>query len=279
VTSLLTVLRQTEQYLADKGIVSARVESEWLIGHALELSRLQVYMQFERPLTDEELCSIRPLLRRRAVGEPLQYITGQAPFYDSEFAVGPGVLIPRPETERLVEIALSKHEGGDVLDLCTGSGAIIFSMARACLDSDASFVGSDISNEALAWALRNQETLGLPDVELLQGDLFEPVAGRRFTMITANPPYVSTTECAELPAEIADHEPELALAAGADGLDILRRIADSALDYLEPAGWLLCEIGAGQGAAAAALFAENWQAVEVVKDYNERDRIVIAQAK
>lgn len=278
-TSLLSVLRQTEQYFTGKGIVSARVESEWLIGHALNLTRLEVYMQFERPLTEAELASIRPLLRRRVGGEPLQYITGQAPFFDSDFTVGPGVLIPRPETERLVEIALTRHEGGDVLDLCTGSGAIILSLAKALADSAGRFVGSDISQDALAWAIRNREALSLADVELLHGDLFAPVAGRRFTMITANPPYVTAAEFAALPGEIANHEPGQALVAGADGLDVLRRIADSAGDFLLPGGWLLCEIGDEQGEAAAALFGDSWQAVEVAKDYNDRDRIVIAQAK
>ena len=278
-TSLITVLLQTEQYFAGKGIASARVEAEWLIGHALDLSRIQIYMQFERPLTEAELDIIRPLMRRRVTGEPLQYITGLAPFYDSEFAVGPGVLIPRPETERLVEIALSTHQGGDVLDLCTGSGAIVLSLAKARVDSEDHFVGSDISADALAWATRNREALELPDVELLQGDLFEPVADRRFAMVTANPPYVTAAEFAELPAEISNHEPGKALVAGADGLDLLREIANSAIDYLEPGGWLLCEIGAGQGKSAAALFGEGWQTIDVEKDYNDRDRILVAQAK
>ena len=276
-TTLLDVLRQTEQYLAGKNCPSPRVEAEWLIGHALDLPRLQLYMQFDRPLNEEELAQIRPLLRRRAAGEPVQYITGSAPFYESEFLVGPGVLIPRPETERLVELAVARYESGDVLDLCTGSGAIILSLAKA-IDSEAAFVGSDISPEALAWARKNRDALELPDVDLLQGDLFEPVVGRRFGMITANPPYVTVAEFAELPAEIANHEPKSALEAGADGLDVLRRLADSAPEFLTPGGWLLCEIGDGQGRATAALFGDDWE-LEVAKDYNARDRIVLAQLK
>jgi release factor glutamine methyltransferase len=276
---LLEILRATEEYLGRKGLPSARVDAEWLVAHALHLRRLELYLQFERPLSEAELAAIRPLLRRRAEGEPLQYILGTAAFHSIELQVGPGVLVPRPETERLVELALAKYRGqGPILDLCTGSGAILLALAKNLPAPLPYLLGVDASDAALTWARRNGELLGLREaVEFRLGDLLAPVERRDFALITANPPYVTTAEMAELPPDVR-HEPEAALAAGSDGLDVIRRIAAGAGAYLAPGGWLAMEIGERQGAAVVALLQQHgWQTPTLHQDYNQRDRVVLAQ--
>ena len=276
--ALLEILRQSQEYLAQNGSLSPRTDSELLIAYALHLARLELYLQFDRPLTEAELAIIRPLLKRRADGEPVQYILGSTEFYNCEILVGPGVMIPRPETERLVEIALEKYTGkGEILDLCTGSGAILFALAKARPDSPP-LTGIDISPEALAWAQRNLEALQPKQLSFLPGDLYAPVAGRRFELITANPPYISEAEYRELPKDIREFEPEQALFGGADGLELIRRIAAGAPEYLIPGGVLLCEIGMTQGAAAQAIVAGAGLAeVEIIQDYAKRDRLVLGR--
>ena len=196
--TVLEILRQAEQYLAGKGAESPRADSEWLLAHVLKLSRLQVYLQFERTLGEAELTAMREMVRRRATGEPVQYITGATEFFNVEILVGPGVLVPRPETERLVELALKCYAGeGEALDLCTGSGAIVLALAKE-RPGASRLTGVEVSPEALAWAERNLAALRLANVHLVRGDLYAPVAGRRFALITANPPYVTTEEMAEL---------------------------------------------------------------------------------
>ena len=155
---LLSILRKSADYLGGKGIDSPRVEAELLVAHALDLDRIALYLQFDKPLTDESLGPIREVLKRRVRGEPVQYITGKAGFYEIELAVGSGVLIPRPETERLVDRALVLYEGGPVLDLCTGSGAVILSLWHA-RQEDGPFVAVDLSPEALVWAEKNRASL------------------------------------------------------------------------------------------------------------------------
>lgn len=278
--SLLEVLQGAAEYLGRHGASAPRPEAELLLAHVLHLPRLQLYLQFDRPLDEAQLASVRPLLRRRAGGEPLQYILGTAAFYDLELEVGPGVLVPRPETERLVDLARSAFAGQTtpVLDLCTGSGAIVLTLAGHLPECPA-LVGVDLSPEALAYARRNAQRLGRTRVDFRLGDLFAPVAGERFGLITANPPYVATGEMATLPVDVREHEPHLALEAGADGLDVLRRLAAAGRHYLLPNGLLLSEIGASQGAAGRELFAAaGWRDVVVHQDYNRRDRVLAARA-
>lgn len=279
--SLLEILTDSAGYLAKHQVEGARLEAEWLLAHVLGLRRVMLYVQFDRPLTEPELAKLRPLLRRRAGGEPLQYILGTAPFYDIELEVGPGVLIPRPETERLVDLALGLFPDaattGPLLDLCTGTGAIVLALAKA-RPLVPRLVGVEREDAAFAWARRNLARLNLPQVELRQGDLYAPVAGERFAVITANPPYVTTTEMGELPRDVREYEPATALAAGAEGLDVTRRIVAAAPDHLLPAGWLLLEIGASQGPAVRTLLTERgFTAVKVVQDYCQRDRVVMGQ--
>ena len=275
---LLEIMRQSEDYLAKHQVASPRVAAEWLIGHALKLNRVQLYVQFDRPLAEAELASIRALLKRSARGEPVQYITGECSFHAIELQVGPGVLIPRPETEELVDLALTLWRPEEpVLDLCTGSGAIILALAKA-RPKATQLTGVDLSSEALTWAQRNRDILGLTQVELRAGDLCAPVLGRQFQLITANPPYVSEQEYAELSPLVRDHEPRLALLSGPAGLDLLQRLAIEAPACLQAEGHLLAEIGAGQGPAVATLFARHgWREVVIKRDLSSRDRFLVAR--
>lgn len=281
--TLLEILNHCRGYLARHGVPSPRVEAEHLVAHGLGVpQRLGLYLQFDRPLPERELTVLRQLLRRRAAGEPLQYITGSAGFFKGELLVGPGVLIPRPETERLVEVALDRYPGaGPILDLCTGSGAIALALAGEL--PEAEIVATDISPDALSWAERNRDRYAPgtgATVRFLSGDLFAPVGDRRFALITANPPYVTDAEFAALPPEIRNHEPAGALVAGVDGLDLVRRIAEGAPSHLLPGGWLVCEIGETQAAAVTECFtAAGLCEPEIIRDYNQRDRVVAAQRR
>ena len=272
------ILSDSATYLERHGSESSRADAEWLMCEALDVDKLELYMQFDRPLGDAELARLRPLLRRRAAGEPVQYIIGDVTFHSVELVVGPGVLIPRPETERLVDEALKRYPGeGAILDVCTGSGAILFAMNNG-LDGPVPMIGVDASADALAWALRNRELLAAEHIDFLQGDLFEPVAEQKFVLITANPPYIASCDLERLPNNVCGFEPHEALLAGDDGLAVIRRIAMSAAACLCNGGQLLCEIGAAQGEAAQRIFADaGWADVEILTDYARRDRIVAAR--
>ena len=216
-------------------------------------------------------------VERRAQGEPLQYVMGSAAFHCIELAVGPGVLIPRPETEQLVELALKKcPANAEVLDLCTGSGAIALAMAMQ--RPNAHFTGVDISEEALCYARQNKNRLGALNVEFLLGDLFAPLpAGTRFALVTANPPYVSEKDYENLEPVVREFEPRQALLAEENGLAVLRRIAEGVESFLVDGGFVISEIGDEQGRAVKRIFQEvNLQDVQILKDYSEKDRFVVA---
>ena len=273
------------EYLGGHGVDSPRLCGELLLAHVLGCSRLDLYLRFEQPLKPEELADFKKLILRRKSREPVDYILGSREFYGLNLLVGPGVLVPRPETEHLVEEALARLKGVKaprILDLCTGSGAVALALAHE--RPDAVVTGCDISPEALTWARRNAHNLALQDrVRWLQGDLWEPVAAGSgfFDVITANPPYVTTAEMAELPPEVGRFEPRLALEGGADGLDIVRSIIGGAGAHLRPLGWLFMELGAGQAAQARRLaqasgaFAE----VSLVKDLAGIERVLVCERK
>jgi release factor glutamine methyltransferase len=281
-----TVLRMilwSADYLRGKGVESGRLDAEHLLAHALGVDRLQLYLQFERPLLSEELDLFRPLLKRRAGREPLQYIVGRQPFRELDLEVEPAVLIPRPETEVLVDHVLEavREQGADgrtALDIGTGSGAIALSLAFE--GSFASVVATDVDPAALAVARRNRAAAGLDDrVELRQGSLFEPLAAsERFDVIVSNPPYVAESEEATLEPEVREWEPRAALFAGPEGLDVLRRIAEEAPAHLGPSGLLALEVGAGQAKAVAAMLESSraYRLVRIVRDYSGRERFVFA---
>ncbi len=286
-----TVLRTmlwSADYLKTKGVESARLDAEYLLAHVLRLGRLEMYLQHERPLTGSELDEFRPLLKRRAKREPLQYVLGRQSFRSLELEVGHGVLIPRPETEQLVEAVLSWarefEQAGCVgmvgLDVGTGSGAIALSLLSE--GPFERFVATDLSSAALGVAARNRDALGLTSrLEMRGGTLFEPLAsGERFDAIVSNPPYVSESDRVALAPEIVDWEPAEALFGGSDGLSVIRPIVAGAPVHLRPGGLLALEIGVGQGRTVAALLemSEHYRDVKIRKDLAGKERIVTAIA-
>ena len=282
-----TVLRMmlwSAGYLEAKGVGSARLDAEHMLAHALGVERLQLYLQFERPLVAEELELYRPLLRRRAAREPLQYILGRQAFRELDLEVAKGVLIPRPETELLVEGVLRavRDDGradGTVLDVGTGSGAIALSLAFE--GSFASVVASDVDPVALDVARRNAESSGLSDrVDFRAGSLFEVLdRDERFDVIVSNPPYVAEREVGTLEPEVRDWEPKVALFAGPEGLDVLRLIVAQAADHLKPGGLLAVEIGVGQHDVVSDWLEASgrYADVDVVPDYAGKQRFVFAR--
>ncbi|MBQ4481174.1 MAG: peptide chain release factor N(5)-glutamine methyltransferase [Victivallales bacterium] len=268
----MNTYEQLRKRLQDGGVKNAFQEARWMLQLA------------ERNVTDEvELASLLEAWTcRRLAGEPFQYVVGSVEFYNIELAVGPGVLIPRPETELLVEHALQllvdAPQDTEVLDLCTGSGAIPLALSHERPDLD--YIGIDLSPEALKWAELNCAKLHPPHCHFLRGDLFAPLGQPhpRFHLITANPPYVSPDEYRKLPSEVKDFEPRLALEAKDDGLALEKRIADEARNHLLPGGWLLLEIGEMQALRIHdCLQVLGYEEIAILKDLSGRDRIAQGQ--
>jgi release factor glutamine methyltransferase len=248
----LKVLDWTKEFLVSRGVENARLEAEWLLCAATGLNRVGLYLNFEKPLNDEELAAYRVMVARRGRREPIQHILGTQEFCGLEFEVTPEVLIPRHDTETLVNEALARMPGAQsVLDIGTGSGCI--ALALACKLPGASVTAVDISEAALAVARRNAERNGVL-IEFLQGSLFEPVAGRTFDLIVSNPPYIPSRDIETLQPEVRDFDPRGALDGGADGLDVYRALIPDAATLLNSGGWLLLEVGMGQAADVAQMF-------------------------
>lgn len=247
------VLRRSAAYLAERGSPSPRLDADLLLAHALGVERLRLYTDSERPLTPAELARARELLGRRGRREPLAYLTGERAFRRLRLRVGPEVLVPRPETELLVEWALElAAPGAAVLDWGTGSGAVALALADEGPGLRVTAV--DRSPDALACAQANGERLGVGPVEWLASEGFAALAGRRFDVVVANPPYLSPDDLAAAPPELR-FEPRGALVAGPTGMEDIRAIAREAPAHLEPGGWLLMEVGDGQAAAAEEALA------------------------
>jgi release factor glutamine methyltransferase len=253
VRTLGEVLRLSTAHLERHGSPTARLDAELLLGHALGLGRVELYTGFERPLSEAELSDCRELIARRAKREPVAYILGRWGFRGLDLDVDPRVLVPRPETELVVDRCLALLDGvagPDVLDLGTGSGAIALALASELPEAQVS--GCDVSEDALDVARGNGERLGI-GVEWIRSDLFSGLQGRRFRLVVSNPPYVAEAELAGLDPEVRDWEPRGATVAGATGLEVIERIAAEARIALDPGGALVLEIGAGQAGAVAAL--------------------------
>ncbi|AKF06220.1 putative N(5)-glutamine methyltransferase PrmC [Sandaracinus amylolyticus] len=241
---------------ASRGIESARLDAELLVAHALGLDRVKLYMDLDRPLAPDELTKIRELVLRRRKREPVAYILGRREFFGRGFEVSPAVLIPRPDTETLIEAALERlpeDASGAVLDLCTGSGAIAVTLAaeRTGIEVDA----TDLSEAALEVAKKNASKLGVAErVRFHHGDLFAALPSpREYALIACNPPYIAEHERATLAPDVAQHEPGMALFSGPEGLDVLHRLCAEAPKWLAPGASILIEVGAGQAPAVIAL--------------------------
>jgi len=285
------LLEWTNQFFAKKDVDAPRLSAELLLSHTLNLSRIKLYTEYDRPLAPAELGKYRDLVKRAGEQEPIAYLTGTAHFFNLEFDVGPGVLIPRPDTETLVENVLqaARNEPGlatpRVLDLCTGSGCVAAAVAKHL--KNATVTAIDVSPRAVELATKNLERLGLADrVTVLHGDLFAPLAGSAaeaapFDVIVSNPPYIPTGQIAALDRNVRDYEPREALDGGPDGLALHRRILAEGSDRLVPGGRVYLEIGHDQGDAARALAGgyETFERVQILKDYGGRDRVLAARKK
>ena len=311
------ILEWIEGYLAQHGDGSARVSAQWLVSEALGVSRMQLFLDGERPLTEDERATLRDWTRRRGAGEPLQYITGETAFRHITVKVRPGVLIPRPETEVLVSEALAllpaapkpqdeldadlirqfvelggEVDNGDVAhcpderpsllvaDICTGSGCIACSLAAE--HPLAHVIATDISPDAVALAQENVSHLELEEqVEVIECDLAEgidPSLMGTFDLVVSNPPYVPSAVLADIPAEVAEHEPALALDGGTDGLDVFRRLVAWCATALKPGGAFAFELHETcLDTAASEAQAAGFTDVRIIRDLANRPRVLTAR--
>lgn len=278
--TLIEVVRLSTGYLEGRGSTSPRLDAELLAAMALGIRRLDVYLQFDRPLGDAQLGAIRELVRRRGGGEPVAHITGEREFHGRGFAVTPDVLIPRPETETLVDLALARARqlGGDVLriaDLGTGSGCIAVTLAAEL--PGAVVIGTDLSDSALEVATSNARRHGVGDrIDLRQGSWAAPIDDGAVDLLVANPPYIPSAEIAGLPRDVGEHEPRLALDGGPDGLDRFRDLLPGAARVLAAGGWAAFEVDSRKADATASLVARALGpgTVAVHADLSGRPRVV-----
>lgn len=270
------VLAWTAPHFEKKGIDAPRLTAEILLAHVLKVDRVRLYVDHDRPLNADELATFRALISRRLSGEPTQYLTGSREFYGRAFRVDARVLIPRPETELLVEMALDglpKDAPSRVVDLCTGSGCIAVTIAAE--RPLASVWATDLSPDACAVAKENAERLDVAArVTVLAGDLFAPLpADARFDLVVSNPPYIASAQIPGLQTEV-QKEPHLALNGGLDGLVLIRRIIGDARGRLNPGGLLAMEIGEDQGEAVRALLeSAGYTQVRIEPDLERRERL------
>lgn len=278
VRSLLTIAQRTLEGTVD----SPSLDAETLLSHVLGLSRSEMFLGTHE-VSGRQRAEFAGLVDRRAAGEPLQYITGVAAFRRLTLQVGLGVLVPRPETEMLVEFALQKISGTtapSVLDVGTGSGAIALSIATE--RPDAAVVATEISADAIAWAGRNAEALGVSNIELLEGDLFEPLDPRlrgTLPLIVSNPPYLSDGELEGLPIDVKFHEPQVALTSGPTGLEVPARVLEGAIDWLAPDGWLVMETTPTKAEDLRRILAAFYDQVSILDDLNGDARVAMGKRR
>jgi release factor glutamine methyltransferase len=277
--TVLEVVRKTSEFFASKAIESPRLNAELVVGHALGLPRMRLYLEFERPLSDAELGAVRELVRRRGRREPLQHIVGHTEFFGLRLKTDRRALIPRPETELLVETIVARVAAppARILDLGTGGGAIALALARAFPGARVTAV--DSSPDALALAAENAASTGLSDrvVFALSDWLGAIPKGESFDLIASNPPYLSQDEAAATAPEVREYEPAGALTAGDGGFADLEEIARASAPALAPGGMLALETGVGHHARLASVLREaGYSRTESVADLAGRDRFVLA---
>lgn len=280
--TIKALLEWITPYLDEKGVDAPRLCAEMLVCHVLKKQRIELYTQFDWIVPPGQLEQLRGLVKRAGEQEPVAYLVGKAEFYSIELDITPACLIPRPETELLVQHAteIMRERDGEqrVLDLCTGSACIAVALAKN--HDHARIVATDISEAALEVARQNVQKHHLSgQIELCQGDLLDPVTGKVFDMIVSNPPYVSDSEFEQLDRNVKAYEPKLALQAGPAGLDFYRRIFGQLSSFLKPEAVLLLEIGRSQGPAVQDLLQQEglFGDIKVLKDLQGHERLVIAK--
>ncbi|MFH0845037.1 MAG: peptide chain release factor N(5)-glutamine methyltransferase [Pseudomonadota bacterium] len=284
------LLAITADFLQRKEIDSPRLSAEILLAHQLNIPRIKLYLDLDKPLNKKEVSGYRSLIKRRLNREPLQYITGVQEFWSLDFMVGPGVMVPRPETELLVELVISlcrdekypETQCNRILDLCTGSGVLCISLSREF--KNAAFWAGDISAEAIDLARSNARKHGVEDrIEFRRGDLFEPFKKdkRTFDIIVTNPPYIASEDFSALQPEIRDYEPMVALDGREEGMFFIEKIIAEGNNFLNQGGWVLLEMDPDQTERAARLIDENpgYDVVRRIRDYSHHYRVVMARKK
>jgi release factor glutamine methyltransferase len=274
------LLEWTEQFLRDKKIESPRLEAQLLLAHALGCTKIELYVRHEESPTEAHRTTFREMIKKRAEGMPVAYLIGYREFFSLAFQVSPAVLIPRPDTEVLViETAqrMKRHAEPHVLDVGTGSGCIAIALAKQ--HKTARVTATDISPAALAVAQQNATKHAVHErVTFLEGDMLDPVRDQQFDFVVSNPPYITTAEMGQLEPSVRAYEPELALVAGADGLDCYRRLTAGLLKHLKPAGMVLLEVGYQQADAVRELLrGAQLELGPTFKDLGGHVRVVTAQ--
>ena len=277
---VLDLIQWTTEYFKRCDIPGPRLDAELLLSHVLDTNRLQLYLRFEMPVYPEHLAAFRELIKKRAAHSPVSYLTNRKEFFSLDFYVDPRVLIPRPETEVLVESVLQTQDTPcQLIDIGTGSGAIAISLAVNRPEWE--IIATDISADALEVAQKNSVVHHCANrLTFLQGNLFKPLDGLpnpRFDWIVSNPPYVSTAEYPSLLPDVRDHEPETALLAGANGLDVITGILEDAPRFLKPGGRVGLEIGHNHSPDVQDIVQSNsaYVGCQVIKDYSGVERVVI----
>ena len=276
------ILQWTTGYLQQKQFESARLEAELMLAHARKCQRINLYTDLDVPLSDDQRSEMRDFVKRRATHEPLAYITGQKEFYGRNFHVGKGVLIPRPETETLIDVCLEhlpQSTPAVIAEVGFGSGCISITLARQ--RPGLTVYASDISADALPFAQQNvQQHKVEQHVHLLSGDGYEPIRSayrQRLDGIVSNPPYIRENEMSGLSPDVVRHEPHTALVSGTDGLDLVRRLVSQAPELLKPTGWLALELDPAQCSTVAQLMQDVGFTTRIHKDLNKQDRVVSGQ--
>lgn len=271
--SLLEVLKGASDFLGKQGVESPRLNAEHLLAHVLKIKRLELYLQFDRPLGEKEREPLRDLVRQRGSGIPLQHLLGTAEFCGRTFKCDKRALIPRPETEQLVERALTYPVPSSILDVATGSGVI--SLTLALERPESTVTATDISPEALSLSIENAALLGVDRIAFHEADLMPP-GESAFDLITANLPYIPAGEITSLSREVRN-DPILALDGGSDGLDLIKRLAPLSFSRMNPGGRLLLEIGIGQSEAVMMCLAgHNYRDIVALPDYQGVPRFIEA---
>jgi len=275
---IIDIIRWAEEYFSSRNFESPRKEIEWLLRELLQCSRVDIYLRFEEPLSNAQLEILREGVKRRIKHEPLQYITGATEFYSLKFIVTPDVLIPRPETERLVDAAihsLKPQEKSTILDIGTGSGCIAIALAREYPESR--IIATDVTKEALEIAKKNAKLNEVTNIEFVQQDFLKDFTlDDKIDILVTNPPYVTKEEFLETMPDVQNYEPRIALTDGGNGLTFYKRIAELASSLMNKNGVILMEVGIGDHPQKVAdIFDQpDFEDIEFIQDFNGDDRVV-----
>ena len=275
---VIDLINWAESYFKEKGFENPRSEIEWLLRAVLKCNRMDVYLRFEEPLSQSQLATLRSWVKRRLEREPLQYITGVCDFYGREFSVNEHVLIPRPETERLIDTALEKVKGLDspsILDIGAGSGCIATTLGLEILGS--TVLGIDVSEDAIGIANKNKEKLEAENVSFQKMNILEQRPEGEFDVLVSNPPYIPKGEMDGLMKDVKDFEPTVALTDQKDGLIFYKRFAEVGKEVVKSSGWIILEVGLEDHPSAVKnIFSESgFPDTELIKDYNGDDRVLV----